>query len=47
MITKKNSCGSNIPLPHPYNFSNGPSLTKDGKAAEDTSIAIDYNAEYD
>ena len=47
LITKKNSCGSKIPLPHPYNFSNGPSLTKDGKAAEDTSIAIDYNAEYD
>ena len=25
LITKKNSCGSKIPLP-PYNFSNGPSL---------------------
>ena len=24
-MTKKNSCGSKIPLP-PYNFSNGPSL---------------------
>ena len=26
MITKKNSCGSKIPLPPPHNFSNGPSL---------------------
>ena len=25
LITKKNSCGSKIPLP-PHNFSNGPSL---------------------
>ena len=24
---EKNSCGSKIPLPHPHNFSNGPSLT--------------------
>ena len=48
LITKKNSCGSKIPPPPPpHNFSNGPSLTKDGKAAEDTSIAIDYNAEYE
>ena len=27
LITKKNSCGSKIPLP-PHNFSNGPSLTR-------------------
>ena len=27
LITKKNSCGSKIPLLHPHNFSNGPSLT--------------------
>ena len=28
LITKKNSCGSKIPLPPtPHNFSNGPSLT--------------------
>ena len=27
LITKKNSCGSKIPLP-PHNFSNGPSLNK-------------------
>ena len=27
LITKKNSCGSKIPLPPPPNFSNGPSLT--------------------
>ena len=26
LITKKNSCGSKIPLPPPHNFSNGPSL---------------------
>ena len=26
LITKKNSCGSKIPLPPPNNFSNGPSL---------------------
>ena len=31
LITKKNSCGSKIPLPPaPHNFSNGPSLN--GKA---------------
>ena len=28
LITKKNSCGSKIPLP-PHNFSNGPSLSND------------------
>ena len=27
LITKKNSCGSKIPLP-PHNFSNGPSLSR-------------------
>ena len=26
LLTKKNSCGSKIPLPPPHNFSNGPSL---------------------
>ena len=28
LITKKNSCGSKIPLPPPHNFSNGPSLSR-------------------
>ena len=27
LMTKKNSCGSKIPLPPPHNFSNGPSLS--------------------
>ena len=26
-IAEKNSCGSKIPPPPPYNFSNGPSLS--------------------
>ena len=28
LMTKKNSCGSKIPLPPPQNFSNGPSLIR-------------------
>ena len=28
LTTKKNSCGSKIPHPHPHNFSNGPSLIR-------------------
>ena len=39
LLTKKNSCGSRIPLP-PHNFSNGPSLTEtrwDGGGLGNTS----------
>ena len=36
LITKKNSCGSKIPLPPPHNFSNGPSLN--GRSRQNTQV---------
>ena len=42
LITKKNSCGSKIPLPPPHNFSKGPSLTKshNGTDARNSDVSL-------
>ena len=40
LITKKNSCGSKIPLP-PHNFSNGPSLTGECQSGHMCKFAKD------
>ena len=39
--TEKNSCGSKIPPPLPHNFSNGPSLRKEGRPLAPVQSSLD------